>query len=58
MEWEAYVTSRDRQASADPHLGAPCNDVALQLYTSGTTGHSKGAKLTHANFCAALAAAS
>ncbi len=31
-------------------------DVAVLVYTSGTTGRPKGAMITHANICAALAA--
>jgi acyl-CoA synthetase (AMP-forming)/AMP-acid ligase II len=54
--WENYDDWRDRQGSADPRLETPGDDVALQLYTSGTTGHPKGAELTQAGFCAALAA--
>ena len=55
--WEGYPAWRDRQASPDPRLDTPGDDVALQHYTSGTTGHPKGTEITHDNLVAALAAA-
>ena len=39
----------DRLASRQPQ------DVAVLVYTSGTTGRPKGAMITHANICAVLA---
>src|ERR1051326_3187441 len=56
-DWEPYVAWRDRQKDADPCLCDEPNDVAIQLYTSGTTGHPKGVQLTHANVFAAIDAA-
>jgi acyl-CoA synthetase (AMP-forming)/AMP-acid ligase II len=47
--WERYPAWRNRQRERDPQLPIPADDVALQMYTSGTTGHPKGAQLTHAN---------
>ncbi|MEE4201364.1 long-chain-fatty-acid--CoA ligase [Erythrobacter sp.] len=35
-------------------IDAAPGDVALQLYTSGTTGHPKGALLTHGSLAAAM----
>jgi acyl-CoA synthetase (AMP-forming)/AMP-acid ligase II len=55
--WEGYFEWRDRQPSIDPRPATASDDVVLQHYTSGTTGHPKGAELTHANLCAALTAA-
>src|SRR6266702_5019575 len=55
-EWEAYVDWLNRQPGGDPQLPISVEDVALQLYTSGTTGHPKGAQITHNNLLAALSA--
>jgi len=49
-EWQDFVTWRDAQSDADPAVAVTPKDVALQLYTSGTTGKPKGAMLSHANF--------
>src|SRR3954453_17218499 len=48
-EWPDYTAWRDAQSSDDPMLAVAPQDVALQLYTSGTTGNPKGAMLSHAN---------
>jgi fatty-acyl-CoA synthase len=47
---EDFSAWREAQSEALPASLIAENDVAIQLYTSGTTGHPKGAMLSHRNF--------
>ena len=49
LEWQDFSKWRDAQSDAEPPRKALEQDVAIQLYTSGTTGHPKGAMLTNHN---------
>lgn len=46
----SYTAWRDAQSALDPGVGSQPDDVCIQMYTSGTTGHPKGVQLTHRNF--------
>jgi len=48
-DWNTWVA---RQSSGDPHAVSTPEDVAFQLYSSGTTGLPKGVMLSNNNFLA------
>jgi len=52
--WPDYAAWVAQQSASDPALAVEPGDCAIQMYTSGTTGHPKGAQLSHANLLALL----
>lgn len=47
--WSTYDRFLEHAEASDPYADGDESETAWQLYTSGTTGHPKGAELTHAN---------
>ncbi len=46
-DWPDYRSWRDQYSGADPARDGEGQEDAIQLYTSGTTGHPKGAVMTN-----------
>ena len=51
-EWQAYEVWAGQQNDDDPNVAVDESDIAIQMYTSGTTGHPKGVQLRHGGFFA------
>jgi acyl-CoA synthetase (AMP-forming)/AMP-acid ligase II len=50
----SYAAWRDAGADVDPGIEAAGSDVAIQVYSSGTTGHPKGVMLSNDNLFSLL----
>ena len=48
--WPSFAEWRNRQSEREPAVAVGTDDVAMQMYTSGTTGHPKGVQLMHRCF--------
>jgi acyl-CoA synthetase (AMP-forming)/AMP-acid ligase II len=52
--WADYAQWLASRKPIDPELPIATSDCAIQMYTSGTTGHPKGAQISHDNLLALL----
>lgn len=51
-KYPAFAKWCESQSDADPDIDVNPRDVAVQMYTSGTTGHPKGVQVNHYAFYA------
>jgi len=51
---DSYSSWRERQDEEDPRVEIAPDRVMMIVYTSGTTGHPKGAQITNDNFMATI----
>jgi len=54
--WPDFAAWRDARPPAPPAHSVSPDDIAIQLYTSGTTGRPKGVMLAHRNFTSGISA--